>query len=183
MEKVPVEGCILNCFMWSSLPCFVSFCHSAIPTSCYIFNGFYYLLYLVLRVHDNKWTHSRSSSWRGCNWGTTATEADAVGEEQLKQTQSGCSSVWPRETSAHQRHYSTRWLVHRSRGASDSRRRGKGDETSEAYLPVRLQRRENSRAPCSANMNGSESSSDLFIVKSRRTKGCLQSVDWNTGMA
>ena len=66
---------------------------------------------------------------------------------------------------------------------SDSRRHGKGDETSEAYLPVRLQRRENSRAPCSANMNGSESSSDLFIVKSRRTKGCLQSVDWNTGMA
>ena len=29
--------------MWSSLPCFRTFCHSAIPTSCYILNGFYYL--------------------------------------------------------------------------------------------------------------------------------------------
>ena len=29
--------------MWSSLPCFVTFCRSAIPTSCYVFNVFYYL--------------------------------------------------------------------------------------------------------------------------------------------
>ena len=34
-------GCILNCFMLSSLPCFYAFCWSAIPTSCYIFNVFY----------------------------------------------------------------------------------------------------------------------------------------------
>ena len=29
--------------MWSSLPCFCTFCCSAIPTSCYILNVFYYL--------------------------------------------------------------------------------------------------------------------------------------------
>jgi len=29
---------------------------------------------------------------KGCNWGI-ATEADAVGEQQLKQTQLGCSLV------------------------------------------------------------------------------------------
>ena len=29
--------------MWSSLPCFCTFCCSAIPTSCYILNAFYYL--------------------------------------------------------------------------------------------------------------------------------------------
>ena len=33
-------GCILNCFMLSSLPCFYAFHWSAIPTSCYIFNVF-----------------------------------------------------------------------------------------------------------------------------------------------
>jgi len=36
---VDVEGgCIPNCFMLSSLPCFHAFCWSAIPTSCYVFN-------------------------------------------------------------------------------------------------------------------------------------------------
>jgi len=40
MEKVPVGVCILDCFMWLSLPCFFTFCCSAIPTSCYIFNVF-----------------------------------------------------------------------------------------------------------------------------------------------
>ena len=45
-ERVNVEryvgwGCILNCFRLSSLPCFYPFCWSAIPTSCYTFNGFY----------------------------------------------------------------------------------------------------------------------------------------------
>jgi len=44
MEKDPCRGCILNCFMWSYLPCFCTFCSSAIPTSCYILNVFYYLL-------------------------------------------------------------------------------------------------------------------------------------------
>jgi len=34
-------GCILNCFMLSSLPCFYAFCWCAIPTSCYIFNVSY----------------------------------------------------------------------------------------------------------------------------------------------
>ena len=33
-------GCIVNCFMLSSLPCFYALCWSAIPTSCYIFNIF-----------------------------------------------------------------------------------------------------------------------------------------------
>ena len=42
--------------------------------------------------------------------GTTA-KAYAFGEQQLKQMQPGCSSVWPCETSAHQRHYRTIYLV------------------------------------------------------------------------
>ena len=42
-----------------------------------------------------------------CQRGTAAAEADAVEEQQLKRMQSGHSSVWPRETSAHQRHYCT----------------------------------------------------------------------------
>ena len=74
----------------------------------------YYTLYCVC---DNKRTHLRSSSWRGHNWGTAA-EADAVGEQQLEQTQLGCSSVWPHETSARQRHYRTRLLVRQSRGST-----------------------------------------------------------------
>jgi len=28
---------ILNCLMLSSLPCFPTYCHSTIPTCCYIF--------------------------------------------------------------------------------------------------------------------------------------------------
>ena len=36
-ERYVGWGCILNCFMLSSLPCFYAFCWSAIPTSCYIF--------------------------------------------------------------------------------------------------------------------------------------------------
>jgi len=50
------------------------------------------LLYFVLHERDNKQTHSSSSSLNGCNWGTAA-EVDAVGEQQLKWTQSGHSSV------------------------------------------------------------------------------------------
>jgi len=34
--------------LWSSLPCFFTFCSSAIPTSCYIFNAFYYLFVIFL---------------------------------------------------------------------------------------------------------------------------------------
>ena len=30
------NNCILNCFMLSSLPCLSTFCHFAVPTSCYI---------------------------------------------------------------------------------------------------------------------------------------------------
>jgi len=33
--------------MWSSLPCFFTFCCSAIPTSCYIFNVFLLLVYVI----------------------------------------------------------------------------------------------------------------------------------------
>ena len=45
-----------------------------------------------------------------------AAEADTIREQQLKQTQSGCSLAWPCETSARQRHYSTMLLVRQSRG-------------------------------------------------------------------
>ena len=44
-ERRYVGGCIHDCFRWSSLPCFVTFCHSVIPTSCYIFNV--YIVYLI----------------------------------------------------------------------------------------------------------------------------------------
>ena len=56
-------------------------------------------LYFVLRVGVNKQRHS-SSSWRGHSR-----------EQQLKWMQSRRSSVWPRETSARQRHYHTRLLA------------------------------------------------------------------------
>ena len=51
------------------------------------------------------------------------------GEQQLKRMQLGCSSIWwLRETSARQRHYHTRLLVHQSR----AHRHGEGGETTEA---------------------------------------------------
>ena len=40
--------------MWSSLTCFCTFCRSAVPTSCYILNVFYYLfmsLFLAASAH------------------------------------------------------------------------------------------------------------------------------------
>jgi len=40
LERYVGWGCILNCFMLSSLPCFYAFCWSAIPTSCDIFDVF-----------------------------------------------------------------------------------------------------------------------------------------------
>jgi len=55
-----------------------------------------------------------------------------------------------------------------TRGTLNSCRRDKGGKTSEAYL--RLQWRENSRAPRCANANEGESSSDLCTVK--RAAGC-----------
>ena len=39
VERYVGWGCMLNCFMLSSLPFFYAFCWSAIPTSHYIFNG------------------------------------------------------------------------------------------------------------------------------------------------
>ena len=81
--------------------------------------------YFVLQVRDNKrrhsreqqlkWTQSYNSSWSRRNQGTAA-KVDAVREQQFMQMQSGHSSVWTRETSALQRHYHTRLLVHQSRG-------------------------------------------------------------------
>ena len=41
-------GCILNCFTLQSLPCFPSFCWSAIPMSCYIFKLFFLILFMSL---------------------------------------------------------------------------------------------------------------------------------------
>ena len=49
-------GCILNCFMLSSLPCFYAFCWSAIPTSCYIFNVFYSFTHRTV-VNDSYMSH------------------------------------------------------------------------------------------------------------------------------
>jgi len=41
VERYVGWGCILNCFMLQSQPCFYALCWSAIPTSCFIFNVFY----------------------------------------------------------------------------------------------------------------------------------------------
>ena len=41
-------GCVLNCFMLSSLPWFYAFCWSAIPTSCYSFDVFFYSCKLLI---------------------------------------------------------------------------------------------------------------------------------------
>ena len=64
--------------------------------------------------------HNRgAASSCGHNQGT-GVEMDAVGEQQLKQTQSGHSSVQPRKTSARQRHYCIKLHqtdVHRYRGS------------------------------------------------------------------
>ena len=57
-------------------------------------------------VRVNKHMQSSSTSWRGRSQGAAA-EADTVGEQQLKRTQSGHSSAWPRDC-AHQRCYCTR---------------------------------------------------------------------------
>ena len=46
-EKRYVGDCILHCFVRSSLPCYLTFCRSGIPTSCYIFNVFYYLFMYI----------------------------------------------------------------------------------------------------------------------------------------
>ena len=103
------------------------------------------------------------------NRGSAADEADANGEQQLKQTWlwMGKSWVWPRETSARQRRYRTRAV-----GASDygaTCRCGEGGGTSEEYLC--MQWREDSCAPPCANVNGGESSSDLHTMK-RATCRC-----------
>ena len=71
-------------------------------------------------------------------------EADTIKEQHLKPTQSEHSLDWPPETSACQRHYHTRLLVHQSRC---------------------LQWRENCHMLCCADTNGSESSSNLCTIK------------------
>ena len=43
VERYVGWGCILNCFLLSSLPCVYAFCWSTIPTSCYKFNVFSFL--------------------------------------------------------------------------------------------------------------------------------------------
>ena len=50
MEKIYVWGCIPDCFMLSSLPCFPAFCWSAIPTSCY-----YFIIYITRLNTYNVW--------------------------------------------------------------------------------------------------------------------------------
>jgi len=41
--------------MWSFLPCFCTFCCSAIPTSCYILNVFYYLFMSFFQHQAHAW--------------------------------------------------------------------------------------------------------------------------------
>ena len=53
VERYVGWGCILNCYMLSSLPCFYAFCCSAIPTSCYIFNVFYSNYNCILLLHSD----------------------------------------------------------------------------------------------------------------------------------
>jgi len=50
-SRLQKSGNILNCLMGSSLTCFCTLCCSAIPTSCYISNVFYYLFMLAASAH------------------------------------------------------------------------------------------------------------------------------------
>ena len=43
-KNMTVGGCMLNCIMLLSMPCFPTFSCSAIPASCYTFNVLYYIL-------------------------------------------------------------------------------------------------------------------------------------------
>jgi len=64
VERYVGWGCILNCFMLSSLPCFYAVCWSAIPTSCYIFNVFYSCL--ISKIQLELWTFQSTQelSWQ-----------------------------------------------------------------------------------------------------------------------
>ena len=67
-------GCILNCFMWSSLPCFYTFCRSAIPTSYYILNVFYYLyIYIYIYIYIVRLMEFSTSIIRACTLRTIRT--------------------------------------------------------------------------------------------------------------
>jgi len=60
IQPHPTSGCILNCSILSSLPCFYAFGWFAIPTSRYIFNVFFIL---VLTSNSSK-TSSLVSRWK-----------------------------------------------------------------------------------------------------------------------
>ena len=51
VERYVGWGCILNCFMLSSLPCFCAFCWSAIPIHLVTFLMFFILVINVLYCH------------------------------------------------------------------------------------------------------------------------------------
>jgi len=115
-------------------------------TTVVTYNLHNYTLYCVCVITSMQ-THVRSSSWRGHSWGTVS-EADAVGEQQLKQMQLGWSSAWPHETTACQRHYHTRLLVRQGRRLCQSHA---------DMMEVRPQKhtwRESCRAACCAITNG-----------------------------
>jgi len=56
MKKGMYGVCILNCFMWSSLPCFFTFCHSAVSTFCSLQYNLRHLICWRL-VKSNKFLH------------------------------------------------------------------------------------------------------------------------------
>ena len=70
-KMIPVGGCILNCFMWQSLPCFLlPFCCSAIPTSGKLKSIYYFPeIWFRWRVNWFRWrryctvTHSVPHCW------------------------------------------------------------------------------------------------------------------------
>jgi len=116
-----------------------------------------YLLYFVLCVHDHKCqvdtireqkVKLRSRSWSRHNQGAAA-ETDTI------------SSVWSRETTAFQRRYRMRLLVHYSRGLHQT----DADRVNEQDLwSICLQWWEN------CNANGGENLSHLRTVRAASTR-------------
>ena len=127
-----------------------------------------------------KRTQLGSSSWSTHNQGAaswTAAEADAVREQQLKWSQSGCSLVWPRETSACQRHYHIRLLECQSRSCAGL------TQTWWRKWDLRRPQKHTYAMCCAALTPLHHDELHVLDYSRRRTKGCLESVDWTTGMA
>ena len=95
--------------MWSSLPCFFTLCCSALPTSCHIFNIYYYLFtsrFSSRLMHKLKFsiTEQQNSVLTGCRLLTLAVLAEESLTHCLSQSFSGSPCLKTRCT-----HRSMQW--------------------------------------------------------------------------